>query len=562
MKIISLVFAKVKMMSDFLILLKRELRERYFFRKRGKKLDILGVILNVLISMLVAGIFIAIAYIFISTYTKVKIGYEIDLPAREYEVLAIIFAIVLGVNILVGTIKVNSNFSSGKDFDVLLTLPVNTYSLFLVRFISVFIDLVVLSLVVLLPLTITFCVVTGFSIGLIFASVLLAIILPIIALGLCSLIALPIFYLKKLLSRYYYLTTIVFALIIFGAFELYSVLLGLIKGMLESGQIKFIFNESTINLITNLTHNLFPVNFITNTIMGQNVLLNILWVVLTLGVSFTIGYFMISKVFNLVKSNKINRDNKFVKSGDIKPLKSTTGALLRKEFIATLRTPSLAFQYFATTLTLPLMVYITYGLIVSLLEKLIFIDCSFEVAMICIDMFSILTNTFCATNFSRERRFFTLSKTLPITYKRMVLSKVLFCSITSVAAILVSTLVLVVAGGINILQALACFTIVSVLSVGEICLATRKDLNNPSFTNSAEESTSTVNFVIFWGLIVSSIVAVISLVCSLFVKTVIDPIYGELIGAGVLFIFAGIVFAISLVYLIMGLGKQYKRTVV
>lgn len=549
-------------MNDFLILLKRELRERYYFKKRGKKPDVLGVILNIIISTLIAGIFIAVAYIFISTYTKVKIGYEIDLPSRQYEVLAIILAVTLLVNILVGTIKVNSNFSSGKDFDILLTLPVNTYSLFLVRFISVFIDLIVLSFVLLLPLTITFCVVTGFSIGLIFASLLLAIILPILALSVCSLIALPIFYFKKLLSRYYYLTTIIFALITFGAFKLYSLLLSLIKGMLESGQIKFIFNESTINSISSLAHGLFPINFITNIIMGQNIGLNILWIILTIGVSFTVGYFMISKVFNLVKSNKINKDNKFVKNGEVKPLKSTTSALLRKEFVATLRTPSLAFQYFATTLTLPLMVYITFGLIESLLEKLIFIDCSFEVAMICIAMFSILTNTFCATNFSREKRFFTLSKTLPITYKKVVLSKVLFCSITSVGAIFASTIVLVIAGGINILQALACLVIVSVLSVGEICLATRKDLNNPSFTNSAEESTSTVNFIIFWGLIVSSMVAVISLVCSLFVKTVIDPIYGELIGAGVLIIFAGIVFAISLVYLMKGLGKQYKRTVV
>jgi len=549
-------------MSDFLILLKRELRERYYFKKRGKKPDVLGIILNVIISTLIAGIFIAVAYIFISTYTKVKIGYEIDLPSRQYEVLAIILVVTLLVNILVGTIKVNSNFSSGKDFDILLTLPVNTYSLFLVRFISVFIDLIVLSFVLLLPLTITFCVVTGFSIGLIFASLLLAIILPILALSVCSLIALPIFYFKKLLSRYYYLTTIVFALIIFGVFKLYSVLLSLIKGMLESGQIKFIFNESTINSISSLAHGLFPVNFVTNIIMGQSVGLNILWLTLTLGASFAIGYFMISKVFNLVKSNKINKDNKFVKNGEVKSLKNSTSALLRKEFVATLRTPSLAFQYFATTLTLPLMVYITFGLIESLLEKLIFIDCSFEVAMICIVMFSILTNTFCATNFSRERRFFTLSKTLPISYKKVVLSKVLFCSITSVGAIFVSTVVLVIAGGINILQALACLIIVSILSIGEICLATRKDLNNPSFTNSAEESTSTVNFIIFWGLIVSSMVAVISLVCSLFVKTVIAPIYGELIGAGVLIIFAGIVFAISLVYLMKGLGKQYKRTVV
>lgn len=549
-------------MNDFLILLKRELRERYYFRNRGKKPDVLGVILNIIISTLIAGIFIAVAYIFINTYTKVKIGYEIDLPAREYEILTIMFVLTLLVNIIVGTIKVNSNFSSGKDFDVLLTLPVNTYSLFLVRFISVFIDLVVLSLVLLLPLTITFCVVTGFSIGLIFSSLLLAIILPILALGICSLIALPIFYIKKLLSRYYYLTTIIFALIIFAAFELYSVLLGLIKGMLESGQIKFIFNESTINLISRMTHKFFPINFITNIVMGYNVGLNILWLALTIVATFTIGYFMISKVFNLVKSNKINRGNKFVKNGEVKPLKSTTSALLRKEFLATLRTPSLAFQYFATTLTLPLMVFITFGLIESLIEKLIFIDCSFEVAMICIAMFSILTNTFCATNFSRESRFFTLSKTLPVAYKHVVLSKVLFCSITSIGAIFASTLVLVVTGGINILQALACFVIVSVLSIGEICLATRKDLNNPSFTNSAEESTSTVNFIIFWGLIVSSMVAVISLVCSLFVKTIIDPIYGELIGAGVLIVFAGVVFAISVIYLIKGLGKQYKRTVV
>ena len=545
-------------MNQFKALLKKEWVAKLAPFKKEKR-DLFSILINIFLTLSVCAVLIIVFGVFVNTYINVKIGFESAVIQRQFELITILVAMVLIMNIIVGTFKVNHSISDYSSWHSLLSLPVEKSDIFKAKLIFVYFDLLLLTLLTMVPLCVTFCIVSSASVLYLLGALAVSFVIPIIALFLCSLLALPVFYVKKLLTKNYIVTAILFCLILVGFFYLYSIILGVVKSLLETGQIKFIFNEQNITLIQNVTSNLYPANILAEFVMFNNVWLNLLWIVLITAGCLVITYFATKYIFDKASKSQLLNVKDYTNKKLSYSKKNSFVTLLNKEFISVLRTPSFSFQYFATTISLPLMIFVTCSLITSLVDKLIFIDCSFEIAVITIAMFSILTNTFCATNISREKRYFNLTKTLPIDYRKIVFSKVAFCSIASVGSIFVSVLALIIGGYVNVLQGLISFIITSLLSIGIICYATRQDLNKPDFDNPS--GGPAVSFVIFFGLIISACVAIIALMCSLLIKTAMNPILGEVVGAGILFVFAILVFVLSIVYLLKKLGGKYRRTV-
>ena len=545
-------------MSQFKSLLRKEFKTKLSSFKKEKR-DVFSILINVFLTLSVCAVLIVVFGYFVDTYVSVKIGFESAIVQREREILTILITVLILINIIVGTSKINRSISDHMNWQALLSLPIKSADIFKTKLIFVYFDLLILTLLAMLPLSITFCIVANASFLFVVTGVLVSLIIPLVALLFCSLLALPVYYIKKFLSKNYILTVILFCLILVAFFYLYSIILGVLKSLLETGEIKFIFNEENISLIESITSALYPANILADVMLLQNFWLNMLWAILIGGVCFGVTYLATKFIFDKASKNQLLKIKDYSKKETSYKKRRVLTSLIIKEYISVLRTPSFSFQYFATTISLPLMVFVTCSLVTSLVNKLIFIDCNFEIAIITIAMFSILTNTFCATNISRERKYFNFTKTVPIDYRQIVFSKVIFCSIASLISILISVIALVIGGYINVLQGLLSFIITTLLSLGIICFATRKDLNKPDFDN--QNGGTAVSFVIFFGLIISSGVAVIALLSSLYLKTVMEPLTGEIVGATILFVFAILVFAFSLFYLLKGLGKKYSRTV-
>ena len=206
------------------------------------------------------------------------------------------------------------------------------------------------------------------------------------------------------------------------------------------------------------------------------------------------------------------------------------------------------------------MVVITASLMNSLMAKLTLFNCQFEIILCSICMYSVLLNSFCANNISRDGKFFNLMKTFPVSPKKVVFSKVLFSAIASVVSILATSVIVFVLNYVSLLKAITIFVITSFLNIGIICLATRKDLNTAYCAKDNENKVST-NFLVFWSLVLSAIVTIVSLTLSIYLQNIYTMQIANWAICLILLGFSVLVFLLSLVYLLRKLTKKYKELI-
>ena len=540
------------------ILLKKDFKERTSNLKNVKK-DIAGSILNVFLSLFIIGVFVFSFSYFTKTYSSIKIGYITNKTDRVFEILTIFYAILFILLVLVGTVRLNKNLINVGNL-TLLSMPITPFQIFVSEIVGVYFELVLTSIAISVPVFLLLVIQSLAPWFTIFISILFSFLIPAIALGFASLLTIPFYFLKNWLNKHVVIQLFVYILLMVGVFLVYSLFLRFVKGLIESGQISYFFNENTVLSIGKICKALYPANIFSSLIVGKNVLLNILFLFLSVAGGCFVSLFMAKSIFSLVRQNKIGAKSDLYVKKDPREQKNKTTSLMAKEFLNVLRTPSLAFNYFAIVLSLPLMVVITSNIVCSMMKELTLLNCDFEIVLCAISMFSIVLNSFCANNISRDGKFFNLLKTFPLSPKKIVFSKILFCIITSFISIVLSGVSILIYGILSPLKVIAVIVICCVLNVGVICLATRKDLNTTK-NKHGEENKNSVNFLIFWGLLLSITLTVVSFVLSLYLQTKYNLLVSNLISSAILFGISCAILIISLVYLLKNLDKKFKEIV-
>jgi len=539
------------------ILLKKEFSEKLSNLKNRRK-DIAGTIFSAVLLFAVVAIFAAVFMFLTKTYAVVKIGYITKTKDRVFEIFTVFFTIILILLSAMGIAKLNKNLISSGNLNM-LHLPITPFQIFISKLILVYIELTLTSLILCVPVAIMFVsqgFVTGWSIV---ASFVLALLLPFVALGLASIFTIPFYYVKKWLNKQFVIQLIVYISIMAGAFVLYSLFLKLVQHLMESGQIQFFFNEKFINGVKDFCDVAYPINFFSKIMVGTKVALNSLYALLSSVVFGVVCFFLSKFVFYLVRQNKLADRNDFYLVRKPRKSRPVVLSMMEKEFKTVLRTPSYAFNYYAIVLSLPLMVVITTNLLFSMMKNLTVFSCDFEIVLCAMCMYSILLNSFCANNISRDGKFYNLMKTYPVSAKQVVFSKILFCSITSVISIVATGLVIVFNGQLSLLKTLAVMAICLILNFGIICLATRKDLNTLKHAENAENNQST-NFLLFWGLLFSVGLSVLAVVMSIFLQFKYTIRLSNIITCIVLFIVSVIACLCSVIYLLRKLDVKFKET--
>jgi hypothetical protein len=211
--------------------------------------------------------------------------------------------------------------------------------------------------------------------------------------------------------------------------------------------------------------------------------------------------------------------------------------------------------------TLPFMVYTCSSILQTMIETLTIIDCNYSLAIFVVSIFSILTNTFCTTNISRDGRMFGIMKTLPIAIEKIIGVKILFCSIVSFVSVLVSCIVLYVSGFLSLEYSFITFIIGFMFSLVQIIYATRKDMKYPTFpTNNQEEITegnSNMSTLILVGLITTLITGGGSLLLSIVLGMQYDTQLAAIISIGFVLFVATTALIASIIYMFRGLKKRY-----
>ncbi len=543
------------------VLLKKYLNEKLSVFKRDKaRLDIAGNILSLLLAASIITAVVLVFARFIGMYCDIRINNVLDVPARQLELLTWLYAALFVLGVLSGAKAINHMIFESEDQKLLLALPIASSTIFYSKLIILYIRQVGVFLLTLLPLNLTFAVVAAQSAYYVVMTVLMCLFFPLITLAFSSVFCMPLFYIKRFLQSKYTLILVLVTAVTGVLFWGYTSLLSAAKTMLVTGELRFFFKESTMQAIAVGTKYFYPANLMAELVLKRSVLLNSVLLLAIVAFGAVLGFFIVSLLFNKANQIRVVTQGRVYSSRHGLKRRPLLAALIRKEFELVLRTPGYAFQYFSMAAVMPLMVYFCMGIGRSLLETLVFANSNFELALFVTLLFNTLTNTFCATNISRDGPVFYAMKTLPVPFNQIVKAKIIFCSLVAVSSALISCVVLAASGFVTLLEATFVFLAAALLAGAQICFATRKDLNHPvfSFDEDCEvkESNSTVSTIVIIGLLISTVLGGLSLYISVFSR-----LNGGRHAALFTLLFVGLsalgLFGGALAYLLTGLKKRF-----
>ena len=507
-------------MSEFLTLFKHELKMQFAFLSynKKKKHDILGSLLSILLTLGVIVLIVTLATKIANGYIGVKVNKVLSPNQRATELLNIFYAISMVMMVLICILKMRSTLTIQKHKEIYLKLPIKEQNLFLSKLATIMIWNFILGAIIILPVNIIFYIALQPSFVFWLKTALVLLLMPIVVFGISAVLILPVIKIVEFLKNKYWLVFVIFTGALVVVFLGYSKLLQVIQLWLETGSIKFLFNSNFVNGLQNCLKWLYPINCFANLMMGNKIALSLIVILLFVAISVAISWFVSNRLFHLTLYKNSN-EHKTKKS---KPKYTQTNSILslmKKEFICVYRNPSHLFSYFTIAISMPLMVYCCYTLFESLILNAFGLKITFSLALLVLLIFSILTNTFCATNVSRDGLAFLKMKSLPIKPAKLLLTKILFCGIVSTLSILLSGIILALATSITFVDILLCILIVVPFSFAQIMIATKLDLKNAKFSSTQAETEAingkTVTKVILIGLLVALVMGIISVVIYL-----------------------------------------------
>lgn len=552
-------------MSKLLLLFQKDASSKLkLFKQNKQQRDIGGLLSSVVLLCIIYGVFIyvfkAFAEMYLgSTFTDPSAGAD-----RVYELLTFVYCAVFLINVLVGVRKIYNSLVENDDCDVLMCQPISARTIFLYKLIQIYTTQVISSLLILVPVSIVTDVLTVFAGGAGYYFVMLfnVLMVPLISCAVAALFSIPYTAIMRLIDSKFAIHLLLYIAVVAVGFWIYSKFLSVLTGLLNSGKIEFVFDRNTINILHGVALKLFPSNYFVNMLFGTKIWQSILIIIGVSGGAAVITYFVIQTMYNRILQRKMEGGTKVFNNKPVYKMRSVTATLLRKEFLVVLRTPSYAFQYFATSVTLPFMVYVCVNLMRSMMSTLTILDCDYELSIFVISMFSILTNTFCATNISRDGKMFAMLKTMPVRCVDIIRSKLIFCSIVSLVSVLASCITLAAVGYLNAWQTVFIFVMAMLLSLAEIAFATRKDLNSPNFASGfkdeVSESNSNISTVVLIGLFVSLLAGGGALALTTVLSLLYSAKYALIASIGIVAVIVVAAFVLSFVYLFRKLNKKYS----
>lgn len=528
------------------------------------KKDILGVLTSLLLIVSIYGVFIYVFNNLAKIYIGTDFGDYSNQIERVKELLTISFGVVILVNIVVGIKKISTMITNGKEDNIFIYQPIDTGTLFAYKLLKVYLSQLCSTLLIILPITIIVDLISN-QIGNSFLYYVLvgiiSLLLPFISCALATLVSIPYIAISKKIQSKFTIKMAIYVLLVGVAFYFYSIFLKVLSELIRSGNIKYVFDKQTVSKINTLSKYLYPSTFFSQILLNNNTIINILIVIAISILAVFISYFVMKRMYLRIMQEQLESSGEVYSKKTKMKMTSQIKALLKKEFKIVFRTPTYAFQYFAMSISLPFMVYVCAYLLESMLETITIVNCNYALAIFVVSMFSILTNTFCTTNISRDGKMFGVMKTLPISIKQIVNAKVLFCSIVSIVSIFISSLVLLITGFLNVIYFIITFIIGVMFSFIQIAYSTRKDMKNPCFPNNDKEEViegnANMSTIVFTSLILTILIGGGSVLLSIILSMKYSELIASLVSIGFIFVVGIITFILAFVYLYKGLNKEY-----
>ena len=535
---------------------------------RGKRFDLLGALTSLIFTLAIAGVFGLLIYSIAGGYLDVKVDKVLDPMARAYELLNAVYTIVVVALAIMCLEKMRSTLTRSADTPIFLRLPVKNGTIFRAKFTALLLWTYVAAFLLIVPVNLIFYFVLGAGADFLLRTLLVYLLLPMVSFLIATILILPYMIVIKFLSTRYFLSFVALSGLVVGAFFVYSKILNVLRQLFETGSIKFLFNNEFVEFLTTAKQYTYPANSLASVQMGIDMQISLIISISVAVVALLFAFFVTGGLYRLVLYR--NRDGKKSRkkySGCFQ--RKVTASLLRKEFVTVYREPKYLFSYFTIAFAMPFMIYCSYTLFETLVFNALGRGFEFALALIVVLVFTILTNTFCATNITRDGKSALKAKSFPVKASKLLFSKVLFCSIISSISVVGSVLLLYFHPEIQMemFDAIIVAAISLVFSFSQILIATRTDLNCAVVDASPEEvartSDRTIAKVVSIGLFLAVIIGFLCFFISVFAGInpdligglVIEEIYAYLIPGAIALIY----FTSSIVFYHVNIEKAFSR---
>ncbi|MCH5155175.1 MAG: hypothetical protein J1F69_01070 [Clostridiales bacterium] len=431
-------------MSNYGIILKALFKNKFRFdesKSKGKK---------VALALLLGFVYVAIMAIAISIIIKLR---SLFLYLTVISQLFYFFVLMTAAIIVLffGIIHLVSVLYLSKDTDFYSMLPVKPSTVFAAKLSYVYLVEAAIVLALALPILVTFGIVAKMWIWFYVITIVTLLIVPVLPLVVAAIVSVPVMLIaSKLKNRN--VISLVFYLLLFGA--MFSVYIYFVY-ITSSGSItpeKMVFMLNALKTVLNV---LYPYTVLSKAAcqmpmyglsLGASTAVGVLiFVGISAALLAIIWIFAKLMYAQAVKANN-QTDNSKAKKGEFKATTSMR-ALLKREYLSSLRTTQIAFQCYVVMI-LPILMSVVLGLMARNNfgdngDVQLFISGFTQIMSYCLlcVLLSTLANGACTT-FSREGTAMASLKVLPVDIKTILKSKVIAWSLLAVPASAVSVAVL------------------------------------------------------------------------------------------------------------------------
>ena len=552
-------------MRNFRTLFKYE-RRMLFPGSQKKRIDILGGLTSLIFTLAIAGIFGLLIYAIADGYLEIKINKVLDPIARAHALINAVYTIIIVALGIMCLEKMRSTLTRSSDTPIFLRLPVKHGTIFRAKFMALLLWTYVTAFMLIVPVNAIFYFVLGAGTEFLINTAIVYLLLPMASFLLATLLILPYMVVIKFLSTRYFLSFVALSVLVVSAFFVYSGVLNVLRGLFETGSIKFLFSNEFVDVLMGAKFYTYPANSLASILLGLDMQRSLIIAGGVAIVALLFAALITGGLYRLVLYR--NRDGRTSrKKFSFGFRRRVTSSLVRKEFITVYREPKYLFSYFTIAFAMPFMVYCCYTLFETLIFNALGRGLEFSLSLIVVLVFGILTNTFCATNITRDGKSALKAKSFPVKASKLLFSKVLFCSIISSLSVVGSVAMLYFTVGMTPFNALVACVIGLVFSFSQILIATRTDLNCAVVGASPEEVTRTsdrtIAKVVSVGLFFAVLIGFVTFFVSVFAGTTPDflgnfevkEMYVYLIPA----IIALVYFVAGLVYYLVNIEKAFSK---
>lgn len=428
---------------------------------------------------------IYLAFYFLSTLRLTSLNKGI--PTNFF---SIVFSIMIVLSILVEIFGLNKSLYLAKDNQVLLTMPTSRQTVFFSKMIVYLCYEFIRNMFYIVPLLVAYGMINSMPIFFYPWIIIANLIITLFTTSIASLLSIPFLFLSLFLKRVKVLEYLVVGCVIGGILTLVILIINAIPANIDIlgnwgtifWDLQDIFAKFVANFYILYRFTMAFVGFrygLSNVFFGSVQVETLLIVCALTVVTLVATYFLIrplyfrmaSKPFEFTKKPHLTQKRNIEHSAFVGSLK--------KEFIMTSRTSEKFNPLVLTTVFLPLAIFLLNKIFAAMDTRLAgtYMSMSFNILLILLVVLS--TNAMVSKLYSEEGLSGFINKTVPATYTKVLLSKLVIYAVFMSVSILASTIIFSIFSKFTALQGISIFLTLLGIYLGHMFWSASLDIMNP-----------------------------------------------------------------------------------